>query len=407
MAQLWEYVKLALMNIRSNKVRTFLTMLGIIIGVSSVILIISVGNGIKAEINGELSDIAGGQLYIMSSQNEEEDDYVEFTQEDFDIIEEKIPGVTGVTPMITMYGEASGNKGDYTAFAYMGTESLDNYYKDDLLYGRYFTEEEYEEGRAVCVLLEKSAVNLFGTADVVGMTVELTFGNQMRDFTIVGVRSNNQSEFYNMMYMYDDVELEMPFTTYFQMRGFPEDLPFDGFYVFTDNQTDTTIITSQILSLLEARHNCRGENRIEVQDFNSYLSQINEVLDMVTIFVVFVAAISLLVGGIGVMTIMLVSVTERTREIGIRKALGARTGSILFQFLCESAIITLIAGIIGIIIGVAGATLAGKLIGFDASLTVGTILGASLFSSAVGIFFGIYPARQAAKMSPIEALRHE
>ena len=146
---------------------------------------------------------------------------------------------------------------------------------------------------------------------------------------------------------------------------------------------------------------------IQLENFNDYMSQITSVLDYITIFVVFVAAISLLVGGIGVMNIMLVSVTERTREIGIRKALGARTGSIMMQFLSESAIITLLGGVIGIILGASGAYLVCGLIGFQAKVEVSTVVLASLFSSAVGIFFGIYPAKRAANLSPIEALRHE
>ena len=161
------------------------------------------------------------------------------------------------------------------------------------------------------------------------------------------------------------------------------------------------------MRLMENRHDVRGKDVIQVENFNDYLSQMDQILSYVTIFVVFVAAISLLVGGIGVMNIMLVSVTERTREIGIRKALGARTGSVLLQFLSESAIITLLGGIIGIIMGVLGASAICSLIGFTARVSLGTVLGASLFSSAVGIFFGIYPARKAARLSPIEALRHE
>ena len=133
----------------------------------------------------------------------------------------------------------------------------------------------------------------------------------------------------------------------------------------------------------------------------------NDMIDTVSIAIAFIAGISLLVGGIGVMNIMLVSITERTREIGIRKSLGARTGSILLQFLSESAIITLMGGIIGIILGITGAILIGGVIGFAARVKVGTVLIASLFSAGVGIFFGIYPARKAAKLSPIEALRHE
>ncbi|HPF29169.1 MAG TPA: ABC transporter permease, partial [Lachnospiraceae bacterium] len=187
MAQLLEYVKLALMNIKSNKVRTALTMLGIIIGVSSVILIISVGNGIKGEINGALNNIAGGQIYIQSVKNSEDNEFIEFTTEDFDVIKEKVEGVTGVTPMSGFNGEAYSNKGSFTAYTYAGTESMEKYFRDPLLYGRYFTKEEYDAGANVCIVLEQSAVHLFGTADVVGMTVELTFGGQVEDFTIIGV----------------------------------------------------------------------------------------------------------------------------------------------------------------------------------------------------------------------------
>ena len=158
---------------------------------------------------------------------------------------------------------------------------------------------------------------------------------------------------------------------------------------------------------MEAKYGLRGEDLISVQDFNDQMAQVNSVLNYITIFVAFVAAISLLVGGIGVMNIMLVSVTERTREIGIRKALGARTSSIMLQFLSESAIITLVGGVIGIAIGIGGAMGVCSLVNVRADVNPAVILMATLFSSGVGLFFGIYPARKAAKLSPIEALRHE
>ena len=136
-------------------------------------------------------------------------------------------------------------------------------------------------------------------------------------------------------------------------------------------------------------------------------AQYDSILGIITLFISFVAAISLLVGGIGVMNIMLVSVTERTREIGIRKSLGARTGSILLQFLAEAGIITLLGGLIGIVLGILGGNLVCSIAGVTARTKLSTVIGATLFSSAVGIFFGIYPAKKAAKLSPIEALRHE
>lgn len=144
-----------------------------------------------------------------------------------------------------------------------------------------------------------------------------------------------------------------------------------------------------------------------MQSFNDVSAQFDTILSFITVFISFVAAISLLVGGIGVMNIMLVSVTERTREIGIRKALGARTASVLLQFLAEAGIITLLGGIIGIILGVLGGYGVGAIAGLTPKISAGTVIAASLFSCGVGIFFGIYPARKAAKLSPIEALRHE
>jgi putative ABC transport system permease protein len=213
---------------------------------------------------------------------------------------------------------------------------------------------------------------------------------------------------FNMMYDEDEVEMEIPYTVFGDAYNwdFAAD-GFSGFYVFTAGTADTTLLAAQIQAIMESKHNCRGKNVINIQDFNSVMDQINNVMGTITLFVVVVAGISLLVGGIGVMTIMLVSVTERTREIGIRKALGARTGTIMLQFLIESGLISLCAGIIGIITGVALASIVGYFLDFKATIDIVTVLGASVFSSAVGIFFGIYPAKKAAKLSPIEALRHE
>jgi putative ABC transport system permease protein len=160
-------------------------------------------------------------------------------------------------------------------------------------------------------------------------------------------------------------------------------------------------------NILESRHNNRGRDKYRVENALKQLEQVNKVLGIFTAFIGAVAAISLLVGGIGVMNIMLVSVTERTREIGIRKAVGATTGAILLQFLTESVIISVIGGIIGMLFGIAGAYAIGSYANITPALSGTAILGAILFSSAVGIFFGIYPARKAAKLDPIDALRYE
>lgn len=403
MAQAWEYIKIALMNIRSNKGRSILTMLGIIIGITSVIMIISIGDGVKGQVNDELNAMAGGLIgiYVNNEQSKEE---IYFKEEDFDAIREKVDGVKGVTPVYTLYGTVIGKKGEYTAYTTGGSESMEFYQSEPIISGRYFTANDYYAGNRVCVITEQAAKKLFGTTDVVGLTVEVTLYGTTQDLTIVGIRQDSASAMFSM---YGDmINIEVPLNLLSASFG----MYFGGFtdfYVISESPSMNTQITQSVVRLMESRHNVRNQGVIMVQNMQDQISQINSVMASISVFVVIVAAISLLVGGIGVMNIMLVSVTERTREIGIRKSLGARTGSILLQFLSESAIITLLGGLIGIGLGVAGAFAIGNMIGFSARVSMVTVLGASAFSAAVGIFFGIYPARKAARLSPIEALRHE
>lgn len=403
MAQVLEYIKIALMNIRSNKGRSFLTMLGIIIGISSVIMIISIGNGVKGGINSELNAIVGGQIYVYSDGQNDEGISVEFTDEDIDALQTKVANVKAVTPRWTLSGTATGRKGIYTASMSLGMPGLEYVSSDPIIAGRYFNENDYYSANRVCVVTEASARTMFGTTNVVGMTFDFTIYGSTQEFTIIGIRKDNASVLVTVSGT-ETVSIEAPLSA-MKEAGF--EIVNDALLIISDGAENASQVAADAVRLMENRHDVRGKNVIHVENFNDYMSQMNDILSYVTIFVVFVAAISLLVGGIGVMNIMLVSVTERTREIGIRKSLGARTGSILLQFLSESAIITLLGGIIGIVIGVLGATGVCMLIGFTARISVGTVIGASLFSSAVGIFFGIYPARKAAKLSPIEALRHE
>ena len=405
MAQIWEYIKIALMNIRSNKGRSFLTMLGIIIGISSVIMIISIGNGVKGGINSELNAMAGGQLYIYSYGDNDEGIQVEFTEEDIEAIMDKVPHVKAVTPQWGFGGgSATGRKGTFNASASFGMPGMEYASNDPIIKGRYFTESDYYSANKVCILTESSAKLLFGTTNVIGMTFDFTLYGTTQEFTIIGIRQDNASMLSGLM-VSDTVSMEAPLSIVSSSYGFYVTL--SDLLIISDGAEFATQVAEDCVRLMENRHNVRGKNVIQVENFNDYLSQMDQIISYITVFVVFVAAISLLVGGIGVMNIMLVSVTERTREIGIRKALGARTGSVLLQFLSESAIITLLGGAIGIVLGVVGAQGVCALIGFTAKINAGTVLGASLFSSAVGIFFGIYPAKKAAKLSPIEALRHE
>ena len=406
MSQILEYIKIALMNIRSNKGRSILTMLGIIIGISSVIMLIAIGNGMKTQINTELDSMAGGVLYMEVSQKKGEKDTVSFSEEDFELIREKVPHVKGVTPAWNMWGSTvEGRKGSFDAVVGAGNEALEYSSKDPIIRGTYFNKTDCDAGRLVGVLRESGARQLFGSTDVVGVTMEVSIYNTTREVTIVGIRKDNASTLTSALTDSGSIEIEMPINALTDFGFWIGE--YDGMYIIADSSAYSSEVAKKAVALMEAKYGLRGEDLISVQDFNDQMAQVNSVLNYITIFVAFVAAISLLVGGIGVMNIMLVSVTERTREIGIRKALGARTSSIMLQFLSESAIITLVGGVIGIAIGIGGAMGVCSLVSVKADVNPAVILAATLFSSGVGLFFGIYPARKAAKLSPIEALRHE
>lgn len=406
MAQIWEYIKIALMNIKSNKGRSILTMLGIIIGISSVIMVISIGNGLRGQVNSELEGLAGGQIafYVDSTRK---DTTVTFGQADFDAIQTQIAHVKGVTPSYGTWGTAEGPKGDFDISMTGGTVGLQYITSDPVIKGKYFTQNDYDAGSNVCIITESNATALFGTSDVIGMTFDATFWGITQELRIIGVRQDNASSLISMgSGGITTIQAEVPLTFMANKLGYYID-EIDQFYVIAESSEYCTEVAAKVLSLLESRHNVRGENQIMMQSFNDVSAQFDTILGFITVFISFVAAISLLVGGIGVMNIMLVSVTERTREIGIRKALGARTASVLLQFLAEAGIITLLGGIIGIILGVLGGYGVGVIAGLTPKISAGTVIAASLFSCGVGIFFGIYPARKAAKLSPIEALRHE
>lgn len=408
MSSLIEYIKMAIQNILANKGRSFLTMLGIIIGIASVIAIMAIGEGTKNQMNAEVDDFGGaGQIYIYCSDdaiNEEE----WMTVDDVEALRE-LSSVEGVSIGDSYSGETVTGKGDFSLTITGDTQDYQRMNNTLMKRGSFFTQGDVEASRNVCVLSDTDAKRLFGSDDVVGMDLEVTCYDMTKTFQIVGVTTQKENgTFVSYTYEGMPVTIMVPYTAMVDFVG-----EMNQFYSLTvqgNKDLDSAQVTEEVIHLLENRHQSAGEDYYQVQSFQDQLKVLNEMLSVITGFISFVAGISLLVGGIGVMNIMLVSVTERTREIGIRKSLGAKTSSIMLQFLAESAILTILGGIIGIILGVLAAfglcsLLSGQGMTISPGLSLSTVMGATLFSSAVGIFFGIYPARKAAKLSPIEALR--
>ena len=409
MGQFSEYVKMALYNIRENKGRSFLTMLGIIIGISSVITIVSIGSGLKADV---MSSTETKSVAVMTDPEKSANTQL-ITWEDVQALKTQLgTQVTGVVNTTQVIGTVETRKGSFDAYLTLTTP--DEEY-DPLQYpiirGAYFTEDDVENGSAACVLDRGSALYLFGTDDIIGMDLDVQIEDSLQTFQVKGVRDQDtevmaaNEEAMEMFGMEMPVFLEVPYTASENWGEEPEN--FSSLTLYLAEGAEENKVAKEAVQLLDSRHRNEGEELFIKQQPLDMTEAMGSILDGVTAFVAFVAGISLLVGGIGVMNIMLVSVTERTREIGIRKALGARTTSIIVQFLCESAIISGIGGIIGILLGAgtAGVISALEIGGLSARLSPAAVMLTTCFSCGVGIVFGIYPARKAARLSPIEALR--
>jgi putative ABC transport system permease protein len=397
--------------------RALLTMLGIIVGIASVIAIVSLGEGGKNEVLGQFDQIGAATVMVsVRSSVAQASDYI--TESDLAAIRSRTDLIKHVTASLqTIASAASEDKKSRIYLAAIDSEYT-SFSDIDLVHGRLFTEIEYTDGRASVIIDKTGANNLFGRENAIGETMTLQDSGKLLHVTVIGVCESVTSQMTSLMASYgmDTGETSrIPFFVYIPVKSaqklIGQATGLSTISIMATSAENADDAAAAVVRQLEMRHGNSDRNVYRTQNMASILDQINNVINILTVFISAVAAISLLVGGIGVMNIMLVSVTERTREIGVRKAIGATTTDIMLQFMTESVILTLIGGIIGILTGFGlayGISWAVRDIGtIIPVLRIETILVAVLFSSSVGLFFGIYPARKAAGLDPIDALRYE
>ena len=399
----WNIFLLALRAIRRNVLRSTLTMLGIVIGVAAVITMVNLGSGATIQVSNQIASLGSNLLIVRPGQrlgHGQRSPAPSFTVKDSDAIGREIPSVEAVSPsaskgMTVVYGNENWSTN------ITGTDN--NYFfvrNISIGSGRQFTETELRGGKAVCIIGHTVRKELFADMDPIGSKVRL---NKIACEVIGTTESKGQS---SMGSDQDDVIL-VPLRMFWRRIAGNQDVPF--IQVSARDGISTAKVKSEIEILMrERRHiSSKQDDDFTVRDLQEIANTLTGTTEVLTALLGTVAAVSLLVGGIGIMNIMLVSVTERTREIGIRLAIGALEREVLLQFLVEAVTLSSLGGIVGIILAVIATFSLADLLGVPAVYNAGIILLAFLFSAAVGVIFGFVPARKAAMLDPIEALRHE
>lgn len=401
-----ESIKMALDGMLTNKLRTFLTLLGIIIGVGAVIAMVSLGFGVKEQIKSNISSLGSNLLIVMSGGRTPSGarlpmgEGARLTAEDAEAIEKQIDGIAHVAPAVSRsYQLVAGNQNWTTSVEGTTPNILDirNYQLED---GRNLNQRDITSRDRACVIGQTIVDNLFPDGDAVGKTVRIN----KAPFKVVGVlQTKGQSSSGQDQ---DDVVFIPLTTAQNRMMGITY---ISRITIQAENENVVDQVQADVEALLRVRHKIQDDeyDDFTVRNLAALMDTMMETANTITMLLGCIAAISLLVGGIGIMNIMLVSVTERTREIGIRKALGATYDNILLQFLIEAMVIGIVGGTLGVLLGVGASYAISYFAGWMTIISVPVILIAVLFSVGIGLFFGIYPARKAALLDPIEALRYE
>lgn len=401
-----ESIKMALQGMVSNKLRTFLTLLGIIIGVGAVIAMVSLGFGLKENVKNNISKLGSNLLIITSGGRTASGarlaagEGVKLTYDDMQAIEKQVDGIANISASVNRsYQMVAGNQ-NWTSRVEGTTPSSFTISSLEVEDGRVLNERDLVSRGRVAVIGKTVADSLFPEGNPVGKIMRIN----KAPFQVIGVlKSNGQGS----MGMDQDDVVYVPLTTaQNRMMGITN---VQRITVQAENENIINDVQADVEQVLRTRHKIKdGAN----DDFTvGNMAQIMETMlstaNNITILLGCIAAISLLVGGIGIMNIMLVSVTERTREIGIRKALGATYNNILLQFLVESMVIGIIGGTLGVVLGIGASCIISSMAGWNTVISVWAIVIAVIFSVGIGLFFGIYPARKAALLDPIDALRYE
>ena len=401
-------IRVAFRALVRNKMRAALTMLGIIIGVAAVIAMVSIGQGASASVQAQIESIGTNLLFVSAgAQNvggvrsgTGDTGTNTLTVDDLDAIKREVPSVSMVTPNVNARSQlVAGNMNWNTAVTGV-SEQYPEIRKWPVGSGSFFTDADVRTAARVIVIGQTLADNLYPGTDPIGQDIRVL----NLPFRIVGVMGRKGQDPQGRDQ--DDVAFA-PYTTV-QKKILGRDRVQIAF-VSAISQDATYTAQSQITDLLRQRHKLTANepNDFTVRNMTDVAEAANETSKTMTILLACIAGVSLLVGGIGIMNIMLVSVTERTREIGIRMAIGARSSAVRSQFLIESIVLSLTGGMVGIILGVVCSLVIPAMLGWPTLVSMMAIVGSVLFSAAVGIFFGYYPARKAASLDPIEALRYE